>query len=111
MQSMGEAKIALQYLFDKATTSKANFSTKDADFKDLQIQYDDMMRTNDELEAEMKTLKENHTSEITQLARQHEDKVLLLLRQMQSVDNGSQVESNGDEENEANPLQERMKFL
>lgn len=110
MQSMGEAKIALQYLFDKATTNRANFATKDADFKELQIQYEDMMRTNDELEAEMKTLKENHTSEITQLARQHEDKVLLLLRQMQSVDNGSQADSNS-EDNEANPIRERMKFL
>lgn len=110
MQGMGEAKVALTYLFDKATTSRANFSTKDGDFKELQIQYDEILRNNDELEAEMKTLKENHTSEITQLARQHEDKVLLLLRQMQSVDNSSQAD-NGDEDNEPNPLRERMKFL
>ncbi|CAL4144988.1 unnamed protein product, partial [Meganyctiphanes norvegica] len=107
MQSMGEAKVALQHLFDKATTSQANHSTKDADFKELQIQYDDMLNNNDELEAEMKTLKENNQSEITQLARQHEDKVLLLLRQMQRVDDCS----NDDEGVKPNPLQEKIKFL
>lgn len=34
------------------------------------------------MEAELKTLKESHQAELTRISREHEDKVLFLLRQM-----------------------------
>ena len=45
----------------------------------------------EELEAEIKRLKEQHQAELTRLDQEHEDKVLFLLRQMPTT----QVECSG----------------
>lgn len=41
MQSMVEAKCALNYLFEVAATGQVNTAAREADLKDLQVDYID----------------------------------------------------------------------
>ncbi|XP_042221301.1 chromosome-associated kinesin KIF4A-like [Homarus americanus] len=106
IQSMIEAKCALHLLFDVATSNHVNTAAREADLKDLQSQYDEVANTLEEMEAELKTLKENHQAELTRTGRQHEEKVLFLLGHMPKVEH--EVVENEDAHSIA--LRERLQF-
>ncbi|KAK3891852.1 hypothetical protein Pcinc_004270 [Petrolisthes cinctipes] len=82
MQSMIEAKCALNYLFRTATNNKVTIPSQAADNRDIQAQYDEVTHSLEELEADLRMLKKNHQAELTKLEQDHEEKVLFLLGQM-----------------------------
>ncbi|KAK3855953.1 hypothetical protein Pcinc_037672 [Petrolisthes cinctipes] len=82
MQSMIEAKCALNYLFRTATNNKVTIPSQAADNRDMQAQYDEVTHSLEELEADLRMLKKTHQSELTKLEQDHEEKVLFLLGQM-----------------------------
>ncbi|XP_042881308.1 chromosome-associated kinesin KIF4-like isoform X2 [Penaeus japonicus] len=111
MQSMVEAKCALNYLFEVAATGQVNTAAREADLKDLQSQYEEVAQSLEDMEAELKTLKECHQAELTRISREHEDKVLFLLRQMpKAEDEGETASDENNEQSKDGILMERLKF-
>ncbi|XP_076066005.1 kinesin-like protein 3A [Oratosquilla oratoria] len=107
IQSMIEAKVAINYLFDFATTQQATVFTKESEFKDVQAHNEELMATLDEAESEMKAVKEAHSNELNKLSREYEDKTLFLLRQMPKT-NGGMMDDEASESEKA--LLERLQF-
>nr|XP_053635684.1 chromosome-associated kinesin KIF4A-like [Cherax quadricarinatus] len=106
MQSMVEAKCAMNYLFDVATNNQLDLSARENDLKDIQSQYEEIAHSLEDMEAEFKTLKENHQAELTRMEREHEEKVLFLLGHLPKAE--SEVGPNDTEKDIA--LRERLKF-
>nr|XP_045595024.1 chromosome-associated kinesin KIF4A-like [Procambarus clarkii] len=106
MQSMIEAKCAMNYLFDIATNNQLTLSAREMDLKYIQAQYDEVAQSIELLEADMERLKENHRAEVTRMERGHEEKVLFLLGHMPKTE--GEVGPNQSEED--NALRERLKF-
>ncbi|XP_063877388.1 chromosome-associated kinesin KIF4-like isoform X2 [Scylla paramamosain] len=107
MQSMLEAKCAMNYLFRVATNHQMSKITQEEDMKDLQTQYDELAQSLDASEAHLKKLKETHREELTRMEREHEEKVLFLLGQMsktKSQDSGMATEHQDE------TLKEKLKF-
>ena len=97
VQSMIEAKHAMKYLFDNLISSKAIYASKESDMNDLQMQYDDISNTVEEYESIIKSLKNEHNSDLEKLSREHEDKILYMLAKLNDKNNNkeqSQEQSN-----------------
>ncbi|KAK7067055.1 Chromosome-associated kinesin kif4a [Halocaridina rubra] len=105
LQSMTESKYAMAYLFDAAVCSQVSCSSREADLKDLQVNFEEASSNLEQLEVEMKRIKEAHQEELTRLSQEHEDKVLFLLRQMPKAEGGGP-----EEENKENALLVQMKI-
>ncbi|KAK3859333.1 hypothetical protein Pcinc_034550 [Petrolisthes cinctipes] len=105
MQSMVEAKCALNYLFRVATDNQVTIATQAADNRDIQAQYDEVTHSLEELEADLRMLKKNHQAELTKLEQDHEEKVLYLLGQMPKAEPVTQ-----NEEEKLSSLRERLLF-
>ncbi|XP_047474960.1 chromosome-associated kinesin KIF4-like isoform X2 [Penaeus chinensis] len=111
MQSMVEAKCALSYLFEVAAKGQVNTAAREADLKDLQSQYEEVAQSLDDMEGELKTLKESHQAELTRISREHEDKVLFLLRQMPKAEDDRETDKDeNNEQSKDSVLMERLKF-
>ncbi|XP_068231625.1 chromosome-associated kinesin KIF4-like [Palaemon carinicauda] len=106
LQSMIESKCALTYLFEVAVNNQVNSAVQETDLKDLQVANEELTASLEDLEAEIRRLKEVHQAELTRLGQEHEDKVLFLLRQMPTAKDNI---SASDEEKE-NALLERLRF-
>lgn len=48
----------------------------------LQVQYDEVTQNVQEMEVEIKRLKESHQAELNRIEREHEDKILFLMGHM-----------------------------
>ncbi|KAK4297571.1 hypothetical protein Pmani_030024 [Petrolisthes manimaculis] len=105
MQSMVEAKCALNYLFRAATDNQVTIATQAADNRDLQAQYDEVNHSLEELEADLRMIKKNHQAELAKLEQDHEEKVLFLLGQMPKAEPVTQ-----NEEEKLSSLRERLLF-
>ncbi|XP_066943400.1 chromosome-associated kinesin KIF4A-like [Macrobrachium rosenbergii] len=106
MQSMSESKCALGYLFEVAVDNQVNCAAREMDIQDLQAGNEELSATVEDLEAEVRRLKETYQAELTRLSQEHEDKVLFLLRQMPTAQDNSSVSS----EVKDDALLERLKF-
>ena len=82
LNSMVEAKLAAQFLFDQATEAMANTAMKNQELRELNIQLNEIRKNNGELREEKGLQRRQHDEEILRMEREHEDKVLLLLRQL-----------------------------
>nr|CAD7424770.1 unnamed protein product [Timema monikensis] len=100
LQSMGEAKIALVYLFDVAAEVKRDVASKTHKLAEIE---EALKRAEEKLaqdELELREVMSNHKEEIHRLEKEHQNKLFLLLRQL----NGSGA--GGD-----TALLERIKIL
>jgi len=86
LTSMVEAKIAAQYLFDTASDYMAQTTARSAEVKDLAAQLDELRDSWDALKKEVRDGNMKHEDQIVRLERDHEEKVLYLLRQLNPVD-------------------------
>merc|ERR1719219_2576451 len=67
----------------------ANTAMKNQEMKELSIQLNEIRKNNGELREEKSAQRKNHDEEILRMEREHEDKVLLLLRQLSYKDEQS----------------------
>lgn len=104
MQSMLEAKCAMNHLFKVATNHQMSRAAQEADMKELQAQYDELAQSLEESETRLKKLKKAHREELMRMEREHEEKVLFLLGQM------SKTESSTATEDQDNVLKEKLKL-
>lgn len=89
LASMVEAKLAVQYLFDQATEAMANTAMKAQELKEASITLNEIRKNNGDLREEKSQQRRNYDEEILRMEREHEDKVLLLLRQLSYKDEQS----------------------
>ncbi|XP_076328454.1 kinesin-like protein 3A isoform X2 [Tachypleus tridentatus] len=107
IHSMVEAKCSLQWLFDFATAAKFDSCLLDSKYKECQGNYEDLTKLNEELNQQLEYINKKYEGELTKLAREHEDKTLYLLKQMQETSSAT-IDSNASQL-EASLLQ-RIKF-
>ncbi|XP_078607912.1 chromosome-associated kinesin KIF4A-like [Branchiostoma floridae x Branchiostoma japonicum] len=89
MRSLVEAKCGLKWLLDKLVESQINASTADGKVQELHTNLNETVMEMRRYQSEVNDLKYHHEEEKTTLQRQHEDKILYLLRQMPSSRGGS----------------------
>jgi len=89
LASMVEAKLAVQFLFDQATEAMANTAMKSQELRELSIQLNEIRKNNGDLREEKGLQRSKHDEEIIRMEREHEEKVLLLLRQLAYKDEQS----------------------
>ena len=108
LSSMVEAKLAVQYLFDQATEALANAGRKSQDVRDLNLQLEDIRKSNTELRDSRLLMRRHHDEEIVRMEREHEEKILFLLGQLNK---DTPVESNDVSLNkDITDVEQRLKF-
>merc|ERR1719232_2196720 len=108
LSSMVEAKLAVQYLFDQATEALANAGRKSQDVRDLNLQLEDIRKSNSELRDSRLLMRRHHDEEIVRMEREHEEKILFLLGQLNRdpPEDSKDVSLNKD----INDVEQRLKF-
>ena len=81
---MTEAKIALQYLFEKAADSMATQSNSENGLKELKALYDEAIKNTEALEEEISSLKDDHEEQMVDAGKDYEERVAFLLKQLTS---------------------------
>jgi len=106
--TMVEAKLAVGYLFDQATEAMASAACKSTEVRELSLQYDELREVKNELREQINRMKMNQEDEIVRLERDHEERVLFLLRQLpgQEVPETKDVSLN----QEISDVEMRLKF-
>ena len=84
LQTMTEAKIALQYLFEKASENMVNASTKESALQEVKHLYDEAVKNTNALEDEIGQMKVEHSEEMLRSGKEYEERVQLLLKQLTS---------------------------
>lgn len=93
VQSMADAKCALKHLFELAAEIKKDFSNKESKCEDLASAHQKMLRELAQREHLLKEESEKHKQQIISIEREHQEKVLLLLRQLTVPQNGEAGDS------------------
>jgi len=109
LNSMVEARIAAQYLFDSATELTTSSLLKASEIKDLKSSLEEISSIKMDLHDKLEQLKVDHEDQIIRMERDHEEKVLFLLRQLSGTDTGA----NSTEvslDNEIGSLEERLRI-
>merc|ERR1719232_2451461 len=108
LSSMVEAKLAVQYLFDQATEALANAGRKSQDVRELNLQLEDIRKSNSELRDSRLLMRRHHDEEIVRMEREHEEKILFLLGQLNRdpPEDSKDVSLNKD----INDVEQRLKF-
>ena len=88
---MTEAKIALQYLFEKAAENMATLSTVQGNAYEQKAMYDEAVKSIESLEDEINGLKDEHEHKMVEAAQEYEERVTLLLKQLTGRINNSNV--------------------
>jgi len=106
--SMVDAKLAVQYLFDQATDAMASAASKSTELREVTHQYEELREIRNELKEQVNRMNMNHEDEIVRLERDHEERVLFLLRQLpgQEVPETKDVSLN----QEISEVEMRLKF-
>ena len=81
---MTEAKIALQYLFEKAADSSSSYSNSQSMYNELKLLHDEAMKNTESLEEEIANLKEDHEEQMMESGKDYEERVAFLLKQLTS---------------------------
>jgi len=110
LHSMVEAKIAAQYLFDMATEVTATSTLYASEIRELRSQMEEISHNRDNLSEEIFSLKMRHEDNIVKMERDHEEKVLFLLRQLGGVQEGPDSSPEVTLGANISELQERIKF-
>jgi len=107
LSTMVEAKLAVQYLFDQATEALASSALKSQDVRELNLQLSDLRKNYAEIRESKSSQRRHHDEEIVRMEREHEEKILFLLRQLASKDppESSDVSLNQDIADVAKRLQ------
>ena len=107
LSTMVEAKLAVQYLFDQATEALAATALKSQEMRELNLQLNEIRKSNGELRETKGAQRRHHDEEIVRMEREHEEKILFLLRQLASKDptEGSDISLNQDIADVAKRLQ------
>ena len=92
---MTEAKIALQYLFEKAAENMATLSTVQGNAYEQKAMYDEAVKSIESLEDEINGLKDEHEHKMVEAAQEYEERVTLLLKQLTGRINNSNVGATG----------------
>ncbi len=82
LQTMTEAKIALQYLFEKATENMVAASSKESAIAELRQLYDEAVKNTNALEDEIGQMKVDHSGEMLKAGKEYEERVRMLLKHM-----------------------------
>ena len=82
LQTMTEAKIALQYLFEKAAENMASLGTTQNTYNELKTLYEEAVKNTQALEDEIINLKEDHEEQMVEAGKDYEDRVAYLLNQL-----------------------------
>jgi hypothetical protein len=81
---MTEAKIALQYLFEKAADGSASYSNTLSMYNELKVIHDEAMKNTEALEEEIANLKDEHEDQMMESGKDYEERVAFLLKQLTS---------------------------
>ena len=81
---MTEAKIALQYLFEKAADGSASYSNTLSMYNELKVIHDEAMKNTEALEDEIANLKDEHEDQMMESGKDYEERVAFLLKQLTS---------------------------
>ena len=84
MATMTEAKIALQYLFEKAADGSASYSNTLSMYNELKVIHDEAMKNTEALEEEIANLKDEHEDQMMESGKDYEERVAFLLKQLTS---------------------------
>lgn len=82
LNTMVEAKCALKWLFQQAVDAKLEAGVCTESKEDLQFNLNETTRKCESLHEEMRSMKNKHEVKLHEQLRQHEDKMLYLLRQL-----------------------------
>ena len=84
LSTMTEAKIALQYLFEKAAESMATSSNSQSAYNEIKVLYNEAIKNTEALEEEITNLKDEHEEEMVEHAKDYEERLFMLLNQLTS---------------------------
>eukprot|EP00096_Caligus_rogercresseyi_P011598 TRINITY_DN4605_c0_g1_i1.p1 TRINITY_DN4605_c0_g1~~TRINITY_DN4605_c0_g1_i1.p1 ORF type:complete len:167 (-),score=73.77 TRINITY_DN4605_c0_g1_i1:103-603(-) len=87
LSSLTEAKIGLEYLIDQCSSAQASLALLRNDHEVSLKNNESLSKTNAELQKKLDMLSSVHEDQIVSLSREHEEKVLFLLRQCQGEGN------------------------
>ena len=82
VQSMTEAKLAIEHLFEKSAELMCKESLTNSEKKELQALYDEASRNTVTLEAEIGQMKADHTQDVATIRREYEDAQCILLSRL-----------------------------
>ncbi|XP_047115391.1 chromosome-associated kinesin KIF4A [Schistocerca piceifrons] len=93
LQTMGEAKYALKYLFDLAADMKKDSTNKESRLEELMAAKVKLAEQLQNHENKLRTVEQEHKNELLKLEKEHADKVFLLLGQLKGVGTDGNIES------------------
>ena len=82
MQTMTEARLAIEHLFNKASDSMGQSSSKAAELKELKSLYDEACTNSVNLEQEIKQMKADHMMEVNSIKKDYEEAQCILLSKL-----------------------------
>ncbi|KAK4884404.1 hypothetical protein RN001_000675 [Aquatica leii] len=85
IQTMAEAKVALKFIFDLTSDIRRREIQSGNKCSELQTGYEELKLRCDSLEAQIKALKANHQHELSDIIKECEEKVSVLLRQLRRL--------------------------
>ena len=86
VQTMTEAKLAIEHLFAKASDSMGQSSNNAAELKELKSLYDEACTNSVNLEQEIKQMKADHIIEVNSVRKEYEDLQCILLSKITNPD-------------------------
>ncbi len=89
IRTMTEARIAMEHLFEKMVEQTMGSKEIKSEFAELKHLYDEAVKNTNALEEEIDSMKKEFANEKTQLAREHEERVLVLLSSNLGAGGGS----------------------
>ncbi|KAF5297092.1 hypothetical protein FQA39_LY02672 [Lamprigera yunnana] len=85
IQTMGEAKAALKFIFDLSADIRRSDINSGFKYNELSSNYDEIKNKCDTLEHRIKNLEAQHYVQLADVAKEHEEKVTVLLRQLRRL--------------------------
>ncbi|XP_044263818.1 chromosome-associated kinesin KIF4A isoform X2 [Tribolium madens] len=92
IQTMGEAKFAIKILLEQAAELKASEVMAKNKWIETQVALNDIKEKNEKFETGFKILEMKNNQDVSQMQKEYEEKIALLLRQLRGVEvqNGSE---------------------
>ncbi|XP_069689320.1 chromosome-associated kinesin KIF4A isoform X2 [Periplaneta americana] len=112
VQSMADAKCALKHLFDLTAELKREVSNKESKYEDLEAAYQKAVSKLALCEQQLKEHAQMHQQQLLSIEKEHEEKVFVLLRQLQGSENRETDDSQLEERLQIQSQElEKMDFL
>ena len=94
VQTMTEAKLAIEHLFTKASDLMGQSTIKISELTELKSLYDEACRNSVNLEKEIQQMKTDHSGEISSVKKEYEEAQCILLSKLTNPEDGSQISQN-----------------